>query len=112
VSEALPPKDGYRRASVTPIRRAKIRKKNREEVERARDTIAFAHQAIANARQLIKEAAEIFQYNQARREHKAEQGQRQEDITQMRHSHIAPLASDGRPKRTGKEDRERKEWLE
>ena len=112
MSEALPPKNGYRHASVTPIRRAKIRKKNQEEVERARDTIAFAYQAIANAWQLIKEAAEIFQYNQARREHKAEQGQRQEDITQMRHSHIAPLAPYGWPKRTGKEDKERKEWLE
>jgi hypothetical protein len=87
--------DGYRHASVTLIRRAKIRKKNREEVERVRDTIAFAYQAMANARQLIKEAAEIFQYNQARREHKAEQGQRQEDITQMRHSHITPLAPYG-----------------
>jgi hypothetical protein len=54
VSEALPPKDGHRHASVTPIRRAQIRKKNREEVERARDTIAFAYQAMANARQLIK----------------------------------------------------------
>jgi hypothetical protein len=109
VSEAFLPEDGHRHASVTPIRRAKIRRKNWEEVERARDTIAFAYQAMANARQLIKEAAEIFQYNQARREHKAEQGQRQEDITQMRHSHIAPLALYGRPKRTGKEDKERKE---
>jgi hypothetical protein len=81
MSETLPLKDGYRHANVTSIRRAKIRKKNREEVERARATIAFAHQAIANARQLIKEAAEIFQYNQARRERKVEQGRRQEDTT-------------------------------
>src|SRR5262245_31346684 len=88
--ETLPLKDGYRNANGTSIRRTKIRKKNREENESARATIALAHQAIANARQLIKEAAEIFQYNQARRERKVEQGQGQEDITQMEHSHIAP----------------------
>ena len=112
MGEALPPKDSHRRhASVTPISRAQIRKKNREEVERARDMIAFAYQAMANARQLIKEAAEIYQYNQARREHRSEQGQRQEDITQMRHSHIVPLVPYGRPKRRGKGDKER-EWLD
>ena len=101
MSEALPPKDGHRHASVTPIRRAKIRKKNREAVERARETIALAHHAMANARQLIKEAAEIFQYNKARREHKAEQG-RQENRPEMRHNRIVPLAPSGSVEAYGK----------
>jgi len=67
MSESHPPKDDHRRASVTPIGRAKIRKKHQEEVDRARDTIALAHQAIENARQLIKEAEAVFHYNRAAR---------------------------------------------
>jgi hypothetical protein len=94
MNEARPPKDNHRYESGTLIRRTKIRKKNREAVERARETMALAHQALANARQLITEAAAIYHYNQARREHKAEQG-RIEDRPQVRHSRIVPLTPSG-----------------
>ena len=73
MSDTRPPKDGQLQSGDATGCLSEEIQKAQGTVETARDLIARAHQAIDTTRQLIKSKEEILQYNQARRERRAEQ---------------------------------------
>ena len=73
MSDTRPLKDDHVQPSDALAPPSEEIQKARDMIETARDLIARTHQALDNIRQLIKSKEEILQYNQARREHQAEQ---------------------------------------
>jgi CheY-like chemotaxis protein len=73
MSDTRPLKNNHVQPGDAPALPSEEIQKAQDMVEIARDLIARTHQALDTLRQLIKSKKEILQYNQARREHKAEQ---------------------------------------